>query len=418
METPFLQKMGINLLDGSQVAGCQIDSRLVSLGELFFAISGNQVDGHHFLEEVSKKGAIGAVVSTKYKGPDYGLALTHVEDVGDFLRNLAKESLRSFPVPIIGITGSIGKTTTKDFTATLLEKKFRVWKTAGSQNSKLTLPLTILNRPKDSEVLILEMGMSDPGDLKRLVSIAPPTIAVLTKVALVHTLAFPEGLSGIAKEKSEIFSSQKTRCAIFDQGFFEYEEIISTIKYKKRPFAKEDLKIFDKLPFEEEHILHNVAAAVCIAKEMGLTNEEIVDALPQLKTPPMRFQREKKRGIHFINDAYNAGPDATKAALKSLSKFEGKKVAVLGSMKDLGVFCKKSHREVGLLARDIVDELYSFGEEAKELFEAFIESKKTGIHFETKEALEKHLKAALKPGDVVLVKGSRSLGLDTVLNNL
>lgn len=388
-----------------QVSGYQIDSRSVRAGDLFFAITGNKSDGHTFLKEVAGKGAFGAVVSRGYKGPDYGLKLLRVDDVGDTLREFARVSLKQNPVPVIAITGSVGKTTTKDFIATLLEAKFRVGKTEESQNSKLTLPLTILNRPSDSEVLVLEMGMSQRGDLKRLVSIAPPTIAVLTIVALVHAASFPGGLAEIAKEKEEIFSHPETKIKISNQ------------RKEHIPFSSKDVEDFPNIPFEEDHFLHNLAAAVCVAKKMGLSKEEIFSQLPKLTPPKMRFERALKRGVLFINDAYNAGPESMKAALKSVQKIKakGKKIAVLGAMKELGLFCKESHSQVGLYAGEIVDHLLAFGDEAEVLFNAFLESKKPAEFFLCPKALKERLKEIINEGDVVLVKGSRALEMERII---
>ncbi len=399
MKHPLIHDLNV------QVSGYQMDSRLVRSGDLFFAIVGEKSDGHDFLEKVASKGASGAVVSKNYLGPSYGLKLLRVDNVGESLREMARISLKKAPVPVIAVTGSVGKTTTKDFIATLLEAKYRVGKTVGSQNSKLTLPLTILNRASDIEVLILEMGMSEMGDLKRLISIAPPTIAVLTKVALVHAVSFPGGLAEIAKAKAEIFSHPETKIAISNQA----KEHI--------PFSSKDVLHFSELPFKEDHFLHNLAAAVCVAKKMGLSEAQILSQIPKLTLPKMRFERIEKRGVLFINDAYNAGPESMKAALKSVQKIKakGKKIAVLGSMKDLGDFCEQSHEQVGLYAGEVVDHLLAFGVEAEMLFKAFLESKKPAEFFLEKDLLKKRLKEIINEGDVVLVKGSRSLQMEQVI---
>lgn len=383
----------IFLLEKLQVSGYQIDSRLIRPGDLFFAIQGEKNDGHDFLSEVQKRGAIGAVVAESYAGPDFGLTLLRVDDVGEALRTLARKSLEISNVQIVGITGSVGKTTTKDFVATLLEGKYRVGKTEKSQNSKLTCPLTILNRASDVEILVLEMGMSEKGDITRLVQIAPPDIAVLTKVALAHAAYFPGGIAEIAKEKRQIFSHPKTKFAIT-------EEI----------FSEKDCDAFSGIPFEEVHFRQNLAAAIHVARAQHMTDEEIQKRIPHLRLPEMRCERIEKNGILFINDAYNANPASMKAALEALRmmKVSGKKIAVLGTMKELGSFSKDAHAEIGCFAKSVVDHLFVMGEEAKPLCDAF----GTAEFCESHEQITKRLKEVAKPGDVVLVKGSRSMSME------
>lgn len=395
-----------------QVSGYQIDSRNIRPGDLFFALKGEKNDGHDFLEEVRKKGAIGAVVAKSYSGPDYGLVLLKVEDVAFSLRDLARISLLGSSLQIVGITGSVGKTTTKDFTATLLEGKYRVGKTLQSQNSKLTLPLTVLNRSHDIEVLVLEMGMSEPGDIQRLVEMAPPDIAVITHVALAHAAYFPGGLPEIAKGKGEIFSHPKTRMAIFDREFLKFG---IEIHCEKQIFSPAD---FDGMPFKEPHILHNLGAAIEVARAMKMSDEEIQKQIPHLQLPKMRFEQLKKDGIHFINDAYNANPESMRAALFSLGmiKTDGKRIAVLGTMKELGSFSHSQHQEIGRFAQKYVDHLLVLGEEARPLVDTFCEEKQLGEFFLNHKEIARRLKEIAKDGDVVLIKGSRSMNMDTILD--
>lgn len=377
-----------------QVSGYQIDSRQVSSGNLFFAIKGERNDGHDFLAEVRSRGAWGAVVSKAYAGPDFGLQLIRVDDVGDSLREMARKSIECSSIQIVGVTGSVGKTTTKDFIATLLEGKVRVGKTLESQNSKLTLPLTVLNRARDAEILVLEMGMSEMGDIARLVDIAPPDVAVLTKVGLAHAAYFPGGVEEIARGKLQIFSHPKTKLAIVDHDY--------ALPCKTEIFSCTDWPIF-----KEEHLNHNFAAAVKVARYFGMTEDEIRARIPLMRLPKMRFERFEKNGILFINDAYNANPESMKAALMSLQSMKArKKIAVLGSMKELGKFSEAAHQEVGALALTTVDHLLVMGEETKLM---------GGEFFENHESLAVRLKEIMREGDLVLVKGSRSMCMEKVL---
>lgn len=419
-----------------QVSGYQIDSRLIQKGDLFFALMGEKTDGHLHLEEVSRRGGIAAVVSNDYSGPNFGLELLRVRDAGGALRLLAKKDLESTPrVQIVGITGSVGKTTTKDFIATLLDGKYRVVKTIQSQNSKLTLPLTILNRDGDEDILVLEMGMSEPGDIGRLVEVAPPDVAVLTKIAYAHALYFPEGIEQIAKGKGEIFHVLKTKIAIFDDSYLPYSQTISierchfSMSNKQADFflsaSDEMVKIYRKnvlvrafhFPYMQSHFLHNFLAAICVAIHLGMKWSEIEAQIPNLQLPKMRFEQKEKDGSLFINDAYNANPESMKAALSSMPnpKGVGKKIAVLGTMKELGHFSCDLHKEVGRFAQDFVDHLLVFGEEAIPIGKAFESSKKPVEYFLDHASLASRLKQIVNKDDVVLIKGSRSMSMEKIL---
>lgn len=410
--------LGINLSCELPVTGYQIDSRLVRAGDLFFAIRGEKNDGHDFLGQVAKKGAVGAVVSKTYLGPNYGLILLPVDDVAASLRALAKASLEGDSLQIIGITGSVGKTMTKDFIATLIEGKYRIQKTWQSQNSKLTLPLAVLNRERGLDVLVLEMGMSDPGDIRRLIEIAPPDIAVLTHVALAHAASFPGGLAEIAQEKGTIFSHPKTKLAIFGPDFFEFPKEIAKIRCTKRVVSKSHLESASR--FQEPHILHNIRLAICVASAVGMSDAEILERMPHLELPKMRFEQFKKNGIHFIQDAFNASPQSMRAALFSLGNLKtgGKRIAVLGTMKELGSFSVSEHAEMGRYAEKHVDHLLVLGEEAKPLFDAFYALKTSAEFFCDLEKIALRLKEIAKEGDAVLIKGSRSMNMETILDHL
>ncbi len=433
--------LGVVSDEDIQVVGYQIDSRSVLPGELFFALKGEKTDGHQFLKEVKERGGIGAIVSKGYSGPTFDLALIAVEDVLDSLQELARYSLQNSSVQVVGITGSVGKTTAKEFTATLLEGKFRVGKSRSSYNTKLTLPLTLLNRTGDEEVMVLEMGMSEPGDIGKLVEIAPPDIALITKISLAHAAFFPGGFRDIAKGKGEIFSKPKTKAVIFDHGFYEFSEEIEKIKGAKISFSLTErssdyfLSFHEKqwivdergirayqfdVPFQQPHILHNFLGAVSVARQMKMEWDEINRQIGKLQLPKMRFEQFERGGISFINDAYNANPESMRAALSSLPmpKEGGKRIAVLGTMKELGTFSENAHREVGKLAQRCIDHLLVLGDEATPLCDAFTEVKKPGECFVDHKSLAERLTALMSPGDVVLVKGSRSMRMETIFDLL
>lgn len=420
-----------------QITGYQIDSRLIGPGELFFALKGQKVDGHSYLAEVRSKGAVAAVVSSEYEGPDFGLVLFKVADVVQSLQKLASFMMEECRAQIIGITGSLGKTTTKEFIATLLEKKFKVGKTHLNYNTKLTYPITLLNRRGDEDVLVVELGMTEPGDIGRLVQIAAPDLAVLTKVAHVHASFFPGGLSEIAKNKAEIFSHPRTKQAVFDHSLHKYG-ILEGIQGEKVSFSLEERTAdyflskeffvdergvrayqFDP-PFKQAHVLHNLLAAVSVARLMKMEWDEINAQMGELKLPKMRFEQFEKEGISFINDAYNANPDSMKAALSHIPEpgEGGKRIAVLGMMVDMGTESESIHRDVGRFAQKYVDHLLVLGEGAAPLFEGFQEAKKPAELYFDFEGLADRLKTLMAPGDVVLVKASRSVQMETLFNLL
>jgi UDP-N-acetylmuramoyl-tripeptide--D-alanyl-D-alanine ligase len=431
----------VSLSENPLVLGFKIDSKLVQPGELFFALKGAKTDGHFFLAEAKQKGALGAVVAKGYQGPDHGLILLHVEDTSLALAALARQLLLINTPKIVGITGSVGKTTTKDFIATLLEKKYRIHKSLASHNTKLTFPLSILNRKGDEEVLVLEMGMSEPGDLDRLLEIAPPDIAVLTQVALCHAAFFPGGVAEIAAEKAKIFSSSKLKTALFYHDFYQFPELIQPISQEKLSFSlkeraadyflapSEGKYVLDErgvrahqfdLPFHSTHMLHNFAAAVGVARILKMGWDEISAAAHLLELPKMRFEMFEKEGITFINDAYNANPESMRAALTNLPqpKGSGKRIAVLGTMKELGSFSKEAHEEMGLFAQSHVDHLLVLGEEAAPLCETFLAVKKPAELFTHSQKLAHRLSQLMRPGDVVLIKGSRSLKMEHIFDLL
>ena len=365
-----------------------------------------------------------------------------MEDVEASLQKLARISLEESSAKVIGITGSVGKTTTKDFIAELLSIKYKVAKTPVNYNTKLTLPLSILNREGGEEVLVLEMGMSEPGDLQRLLKIAEPEIAVLTKIALAHSVSFPGGLEEIAKNKGAIFSSPKLKIGVYAQEIASFPGTVDSLPREKRvsfslsdqnadyflSSADGDSWIDEKgirayqfiQPFSQKHVLHNLLAAIATARQMKLEWDEINVQLPKLCLPKMRFEVFDRGGITYINDAYNANPESMRAALESIPspREGGKKIGVLGVMSPLGSFSETAHREVGQFAQKTIDHLLVFGSEAKPLFESFSEVKKPAELFTDLKELAERLKTLMSPGDVVLIKGSRVMQMEKLFELL
>jgi UDP-N-acetylmuramoyl-tripeptide--D-alanyl-D-alanine ligase len=420
-----------------------VDSRLVTKGDLFFALPGAKVDGHDFLEEVALSGAIAAVVSAEYKGAA-PLPLVAVTSPLQALQQLAKQKVASSGVRVIAVTGSVGKTTTKEFIAHLLGGSFNISKAPGNSNSQIGVPLAILNHlTVGSEFLILELGMTHPGQISRLVEIAPPEIAILTAVELVHAENF-ESLDQIYRAKAEIFSQPHTRLAVVHQAVASYIERLGGIAIDaylygcegQSPdygisFRSDGLELLHKgkavgaistWAIPGSHNVDNLLAAVAVAHTLGVPWKDIVQRAESLRLPPQRLEMVVKEGICFVDDSYNASMTSMKAALGAMPQpcgGRGRRVAVLGEMLELGVFAEACHREVLIYASLRVDKLFCLGAIWHRVREAVpsIDTVGTIEFFVDREVLAAQLKAYAAAGDVVLLKGSRSNGLEKVLGH-
>jgi UDP-N-acetylmuramoyl-tripeptide--D-alanyl-D-alanine ligase len=422
------------------ISGVCVDTRLLELDHLFFALPGERVDGHAFLQEAALKGAAGAVVCKSYQGPDFNLTLLRVDDPLSALQDLAARMVAQSSTRIVAITGSLGKTTVKDFIKALLSTKYRVMHTPGNSNSKIGLPLAILNHMTgQEEILVLEMGMTHPGQLLRLVHICPPEVAVITSVALVHACNF-DSLEDIAKAKAEILLHSGTRVGIIPREICNYDEIMSLLHCQKISFStqcpdadyylnpqvpqivedhvKQQVASIGSLKLPGRHNLHNLLAAVAVARYFDVSWEDIAATVSSLQLPERRLQQLHHKGIHFVNDAYNAAELSIKAALEALPQGLGNKVAVLGSMMELGKFSWDCHERVGEFALNYVDQVYCLGEECQPIYEIFKKAGRPTALFLDRQALVEHLKAVLRPNDVVLLKGSRSKELWKVLEEI
>lgn len=423
-----------------QLGGFCVDSRLLQPKDLFFALPGNSIDGHCFLEEASAKGAVGAVVAKNYAGPSYGLSLMYVPDVLLALQALARTAVSRSSTTVVAITGSVGKTTTKDFVAALLKKKFSVAQTPGNYNSQIGLPLAILNCSTGREdVLVLEMSLSEKGQIAKLVSIAPPDIAILTGTALVHAQYF-NSLEDIGMAKAEIFSNPKTRLGILDHSIVNCKEIISSSPCPKVSFStaireadyylseqpnglelfsqKSSLASLPLLRLPGSHNKHNFLAAVIVAQSLGMSWEDVEDAMQDLRLPEKRFQLEEKKGVLFIDDSYNASEVSVKAALESMPapKSGGRKIAVLGEMLELGKFSEGCHRAVAQCALRCVDALIGYGDQCEPFQEVWKNENKPFFLTNKSDELYQQIKQWARPGDVVLLKGSRVKNMRKVLD--
>lgn len=414
--------LGAPIDDDRQIQGFSVDTRTLQPGEIYCALPGSKVDGHAFVREAFQKGALAALVAPSYN--DAGLLLP-VPDVLKALQELAKKRFsESRPRHVIAVTGSLGKTTTKEFIATLLSGKYHVFKTPGNSNTKISLPQTLLNLYGNEDVAVVEMGMTHPGQISKLLEIAPPDIAVLTKVALVHAENFTS-IAEIAEAKTEIFLDSRTRLGIYAAEIDTFYPVSTRGTCIKKRFAEDDLQKelevqigrFTWNPELGAHNIHNALAAIAVAKALDVTVDEIRERLKFLELPEKRFQKVEKCGVTFINDSYNAAADSVKAALRGLPDPAkgGKKIAVLGSMMELGKFSEECHLKIGEEALLTLDHLICYGVEYQPAVELWKSQGRKVDHFSEHEAIVTQLRNLARPGDVVLLKGSKSKMLWKIL---
>lgn len=425
-----------------------IDSRLSEPGELFFALVAER-NGHDFITQAADKGASGAVISQKIIPPFDDFALIKVPNTLEALHELAQNTLIELPVKVVGITGSIGKTTTKEFTSALLEKRFKVLKSEGNFNNHLGLPLSVLRLREDHEIAVLEMGMSHAGEIKSLTQIAPPDVAVITNVKPVH-LEFMKNMTNIADAKKEILAGMKPNGTAILNGddpwvnkissawkgekvFFGFSKNwdISAQNIQKTGlngmsfelnYGGQRKKI--ALPSFYDSTLSNFLAAVAVAFTFSVPIEDINERSAQLKPAPKRGTvslLEKAKTL--IDDSYNSNPVALEVTLKSVAELRAKrKIAVLGDMLELGEDSVKYHVSAGKqVVESGFDLLVTVGPLSKHMADGAREKgmPKERIHtFENSQEAAKSLGGLLEHGDLILVKGSRGIKMEYIIEQL
>lgn len=410
-------------------AGVSVDSRTISPGQIYFALPGARVDGHSFLEQVASKGVKIAFVNKSYQGPHHGMTLIPVDDVLLELQSMAQKAIENYRPRIVAVTGSMGKTTTKGFIATLLAKKYRVAATPGNSNSQIGIPLAILNTmSKGMEIAVIEMGMTHPGNISKLIQIAPPEVAVITKVGLVHAINF-ENIEGIVQAKAEIMGHPETKMGILDYEIPNLEKIKAIGNYPKTTFstscaqadyflkkhegqiqvtAPDGKKTLPLLQLPGDHNLHNLLSAITVARYFDVSWEQIAEAIPTLELPERRLQIVEKYGITFVNDSYNANEISIKAALGSMPEpiSGGRKIAVIAEIPEMGKFSENCHYEVGKCALKHVEKLFCLGDSCRPMVDLWKKENRPCEWFNDRDQLIKFLRSELRKSDVVLVKGA------------
>ncbi len=425
-----------------------IDSRLSKQGELFFALKAIR-DGHDFIADAAARGARGAVVSRDVQSPGQDFALVRVEDTSAALKRLAGSVLAEHPVKVVGITGSIGKTTTKEFAASLLARRFNVLKSEGNYNNYIGLALSLLRLRPTHDVAVLEMAMSGRGEIRALTRIAPPDVSVVINVNPVH-LEFLHSLKGIALAKKEIIEGTKPGgTAVVNADDRWVRTISKDWKGQKITFGlsprcdvrascirkKGPEGIVIKLhvggekeevlfPFVYDDYLYNLLAAVGVSHALFLPFDDIIQMIPQLK--PFSRRGEVFRlasSVELVDDSYNSSPKALASALRSLASLPARRrVAVLGDMLELGEkeieFHIKAGEEVVACGWDV---LITVGRLSLHLAES---AQATGLDpgrifsFASSEEAADRMTSLIQPGDFILVKGSRGMKMDLIADRI
>jgi UDP-N-acetylmuramoyl-tripeptide--D-alanyl-D-alanine ligase len=424
--------------------GYSIDSRTVAPGHLFFAVKGERLDGHDFVEQALEKGAVAAVVSEERLGGYAGKTrLLAVEDTLVAMQTLATAVRKLWGKPLVGVTGSAGKTTTKEAIAHVLGTRFRVLKSEGNFNNHFGLPLMLLKLEPEHDVAVIEMGMSHAGEIRALAKIAQPEIGVVTNVAPVH-LEFFDSLAGIARAKYELIESLPPSGTAVLNADDEYVSQFGrdfpgrVVMYGTRATADvraEDVRSsgtegaeFDvvcgsareraKLPLVGEHNVLNALAAVAVGLESGLKFTEAVAALATLVPADKRGQVLQVGNITVINDCYNSNPKALEAMVDALAATAAtRRIVVAGEMLELGPAGEELHRQAGRhMAQKKIDALVG----VRGLAQAMVEgAAREGIRAEfvsTAEEAGEWLAREARKGDVVLLKASRGVKLEKALD--
>ena len=441
--------------------GCVIDSRLVEGGAVFVAFPGEKVDGNDFAASAIAAGA-GAVVMTREPEADVvaaanesGCGLLVTQDPTEFLLRLAHAYRQTLTARVIGVTGSIGKTTTKDVMADLLGRRFRVWVTKGNYNNLIGMPLTILSAPVDTEVLILEMGMNHPGEIDRLSRCAEPSFGVITKVGTSH-IGLLGSRENIARAKAEIVQGMRAAtgeadpvlvlggeddfCSFISEGFaapagvevlrvgtgetdaVRYENLdVDDLGYPSFDMVGEDgSRVSTKLSIPGAHSVQNALYGAAIAMRLGITSAEVDETFRDLHVTGRRQEiRRAVCGARVIDDTYNASPESMAAGLELLCRLKctGSRIAILGEMGELGDEASRLHGLTGAYAAAKKPDLLVCvgGENAQAMADAAklmgLDEDVVSVVSDWKAALDS-FGPALAADDLVLVKGSRFVELD------
>ena len=420
--TEILQQK-YNLLNLKEIANVVMDSRKVKENSLFFAIN----NGNNYIDEVLEKGAT-LVIADNYLGSDK--RVIKVEDTIVAMQELARDYRKALKLVIIGITGSNGKTTTKDMVYSVLSQKYRCKKTEGNYNNHIGLPFTILQLEDGDEIAVLEMGMSGFGEIDKLCEISSPDYGIITNIGDSH-LEFLKTRENVFKAKGEMIKYiSEENLIVYGDDFYLRNLAGATVGFGDN--CKEQIRDFQDMESGLEFMLDgenyhvglngkhnclNAAMSVVIGKKLKIDSSLIQKGFQNLELTPMRFQKIEKDSIIYINDAYNASPISMNYSLETFDKLynDREKIVVLGDMLELGENEIEYHKQVLEKALSIrVDKIYIYGERMKKA-QSFLENSNKIEHFQDKKRISEKIKKSPLERKAVLLKGSRGMKMEEII---
>jgi len=434
--------IGVRAEKDAQITGWSVDSRTVAGGDLFFALRGPNHDGNAYVADALRKGAVAAIADRPAEGPVPGAVLV-VPDALGALQDISSWARSEWGGDVVGVTGSAGKTSTKDVIAAMLNVNMPVGKTIGNLNNHVGVPLSILRLPRQARVAVLEMGMNHAGEIKRLCEIARPRIGVVTNVGHAHVEYF-DSIEGVAAAKRElieglppegvaVLNADDARVARFGEahrgrtltfGFSDGADLrAEEMKHTTEGVRFRVNGVQFETGLQGRHSVLNILAGLAVASIYGIAPEQLTEVVKQLSAGTMRGERMLHNGILILNDCYNSNPDASQAMLDVLRDTPGeRRIAVLGEMLELGRQTESLHREVGRYAAvSGVDLVMGVSGAARYLVE---EARNAGqsldaaLFFGDAAEAGDHLRKVARPGDVILFKGSRGTHVERALERL
>ena len=435
---------GVLLCGNGSVAVSDIskDTRTIKSGDLYWALQGDNFDGHHFVAAAAAAGAAGAVVAQDVPGTPEGFALIQVADTLTALQRLAGWYREQLQARVVCLTGSNGKTSTKDFTASVAGTKFAVNKTEGNLNNHIGLPLTVLSAKSSDQVCVWEIGMNHAGEIEPLARLARPDIGIITNIGVAH-IEFLGSREAIAQEKGMLGEVLRAEDVMILPATDEFAPSLAARTKARvvlvgmpdglhaenlRPsthgldfdlvLGKE--RVATHLPVTGEHMVRNALLAVSAGLELGLSLRECASGLAATKLSARRLACLDVRGVTVLDDSYNANPDSMEAALHALRGLPGggRRFAVLGRMGELGGYADEGYRRVGRTAASTMDVLIAVGPETAPLIDEATAAGLADVRQagDTAEAA-RILRELTRPGDAVVIKGSRSARMERVLED-
>jgi UDP-N-acetylmuramoyl-tripeptide--D-alanyl-D-alanine ligase len=427
----------------SIVSSVSTDSREIAPGALFVPLTGERVDGHDFIAQAVAAGAIATLTEKRNVPPISGKPVIYVPSTRKALMDLAYDYRRLYNVKVIAVTGSAGKTTTKEMIASILSQRYKTKKTIKNYNNDIGLPLSVFQLEPGDEALVLEMGMNHANEITALSKTGAPHIAVITHIGDAHIENFADR-EGILRAKLEIVDGlhpqgtvilngddplltseiTKTKVNPFQTRYPDSSNIVQTkplgLTGTFCHFCINGFDIQFNLPLPGNHMVMNALLAATVGIETGLTPTEIANGLTELELPEGRLSIIHTHDMTIINDAYNANPASMREAIKVLAQHTQRRVCILGDMNELGHLSETRHRELGVFAASAgVDLFITIG--TRWLHEGYLSATDrvfSALHFESKEAFLSKRKDILFPGDVVLVKASRGMAFEKIIEGL